>query len=434
MASASASTRRFHASVAASSCAPSCVASPALNPATCGSMVTVGKLAGSISAIVPTSAATGTVGVGRSGRPPGHGDRDGQHGDREHTRPPLVARARRPPADAGRRTASGRGNGRDRPPLIRRPGKYRSNRGRAAHTITNPESRPTLAPNSVSQGAMSTADTTPIAVPNTMRATRPAGTVRGSVIMKNRKIRISGDVMMIHQKWVPVIGVNDQRVVIEWSARASTASPAASEIQSAAPSPSRRRRLQMNRPPATMTAYAATIGQSNGAHQKSSGSTRPLPSTRNAATRAMLDGLKTWPLRNRITYLREQSEGADGGEQVPPAQRPVVAVLRSDHPEQQGGARARLERTRRPHEQRRPPVRRRQLDRGARRQRDDDLGDGDPEAEPPDADEQDREDHHRQVDAWVADARRHVPVRARPDPDGAGERGVARRPRTRSRE
>ena len=140
---------------------------------------------------------------------------------------------------------------------------------------------------------MSTVETTPIAVPYAMRPTRPDGTVRGSVIMKNRKIRISGDVMMIHQKWAPVIGVNDQRVVIEWSARARTPIPAASEIQSAAPSPSSRSLLQMNRPPATMTAYAATIAEPNGAHQKSSGSTRPLPSTRKAATSAMFEGLNT---------------------------------------------------------------------------------------------------------------------------------------------
>ena len=68
-------------------------------------------------------------------------------------------------------------------------------------------SRPTFAPNSVFHGAIRIDAITPTEAPNTMRATRPLGTVRGSVIMKYRKMKISGDVRMIHQKCDPSIGI-----------------------------------------------------------------------------------------------------------------------------------------------------------------------------------------------------------------------------------
>ena len=66
------------------------------------------------------------------------------------------------------------------------------------------------------------------------------------------------------------------------------------------------------------------------------------------------------------------------------------------------------------------------FDRSARHNVTHDLGDGHPESEPPDADEEDREDRHRQVDAWVVDVRRHVSVGALTELDRAGEGCVAR--------
>ena len=66
-------------------------------------------------------------------------------------------------------------------------------------TTSNPLSKPTLVPNSVSHGASSRVDAAPTAQPKTILPRRPAGVVRGSVIMKNRKINVSGDVTSTHQ-------------------------------------------------------------------------------------------------------------------------------------------------------------------------------------------------------------------------------------------
>ena len=52
-----------------------------------------------------------------------------------------------------------------------------------------------------------------------------------------------------------------------------------------------------------MTAYAVSIQTFSGAHQKSSGSTRVLPSTTNATTSPMLDGLNTCEPRYLMTYF-----------------------------------------------------------------------------------------------------------------------------------
>ena len=70
----------------------------------------------------------------------------------------------------------------------------------------------------------------------------------------------------------------------------------------------------------------------------------------------------------------------------------------------------------------------------ADQQRDEDLGDDSRKPSQPMPMNEDREDHDRQVDARVVDARRHVSVRAVAESERAGEGCVARRPRTRSRE
>ena len=59
-----------------------------------------------------------------------------------------------------------------------------------------------------------------------------------------------------------------------------------------------------------MTAYATSIDAFSGAHQKSSGSTHVLPSTTNAATSPMFDGLNTWVPRYLITYFVRREKAA----------------------------------------------------------------------------------------------------------------------------
>ena len=81
----------------------------------------------------------------------------------------------------------------------RAPGTSRSISGRHAQTTTRPPSRATLVPNSFVCGAIRSVLTTATRSPNTTRPTRPAGTVFGSVIMKNRKISTSGEVTITRQ-------------------------------------------------------------------------------------------------------------------------------------------------------------------------------------------------------------------------------------------
>ena len=66
----------------------------------------------------------------------------------------------------------------------------------------------------------------------------------------------------------------------------------------------------MSTPPTRMTAYAASIPRFSGAHQKSNGSTRVLPSTMKARTSPMLDGLNTWDPWNRMRYFVSRESAA----------------------------------------------------------------------------------------------------------------------------
>ena len=51
--------------------------------------------------------------------------------------------------------------------------------------------------------------------PNTTRLVRPDGTVFGSVSMKNRKIRTSGEVTITRQYSKPQTGENAQRATMQ---------------------------------------------------------------------------------------------------------------------------------------------------------------------------------------------------------------------------
>ena len=64
---------------------------------------------------------------------------------------------------------------------------------------TRPASSATLVPNSSLWVAMPSTLATATSDPKMTRPTLPPGTVLGSVIMKNRKIIVSGDVTMTRQ-------------------------------------------------------------------------------------------------------------------------------------------------------------------------------------------------------------------------------------------
>ena len=101
---------------------------------------------------------------------------------------PEIPRGTSRPANARTRSASDFG-----------AGTSRSISGRAAHISTSPVSNPTLVPNSSVCGAIRSVLVIATSSPNTTRPTRPDGDVLGSVIMKNRKIRSSGEVTMTRQ-------------------------------------------------------------------------------------------------------------------------------------------------------------------------------------------------------------------------------------------
>ena len=109
----------------------------------------------------------------------------------------------------------------------RRAAAGRRTRGRAT-----PGRRPSLP--TPSSGARSGArQTRPIATPKTRRALASSGTVFGSVIMKNRKTRISGENTRTRHSSAPMIGPRCQRAVIAWSVAASSAMPDAKTSQNA---------------------------------------------------------------------------------------------------------------------------------------------------------------------------------------------------------
>ncbi len=89
-------------------------------------------------------------------------------------------------------------------------------------------------PNSSVWGAMRRVLTTATRTPNTTRALRPDGTVFGSVIMKNRKIRTSGEVTITRQYSKPQTGAKAQRATMQCPDAASSPIPAARLIQNAA--------------------------------------------------------------------------------------------------------------------------------------------------------------------------------------------------------
>ena len=184
-----------------------------------------------------------------------------------------------------------------------------------------------------------------------------------------------------------------------------------------------------------ITAYAAIIQTLSGAHQKSSGSTRVLPSTMNATTSPMFEGLNTCEPRYLITYFVSSENAAtpaktyqlsvfhgwSGG--VPTTRRiratplPVSIALA-------GQTNIRVERN----------VSATSITRG-REDRREDLRDAHPEVEPDLAQDVDRDDHRRDVEPGVADVRQDQrvggPAEAqRPGRSGHGRRGGVGRART----
>ena len=143
----------------------------------------------------------------------------------------TAPRASAGPAPRRRWPAASR-TGRSRPSRTCGSGRRRSRSGRDG--ADDDQARQQRRPSSRTRrsGAPSGACSRPPRGARTPPARRrPAGTVLGSVIMKNRKIRTSGEVTITRQKSKPQTGANAQFAVMQWPEPASRPIPTTSVIQ-----------------------------------------------------------------------------------------------------------------------------------------------------------------------------------------------------------
>ena len=210
------------------------------------------------------------------------------------------------PAAAGRGNAQ---NGR-RTSCARRAAPTSSTSPRAAQRIASDARIATFVANSVVCGAIRSVARSPTPIAYARRPVLLAGVVFGSVIMKKRKTRISGEETRSHQNCAPSIGPTCQAAVIVCPLAARTPIPAANESQKQTAICSRCSRRRIRNPPTTIRTSATTSAGESGPHQSASGSARSAPSRRKQRTRPMFDGLKTWLPRTRMTYF-DRSATAD---------------------------------------------------------------------------------------------------------------------------
>ncbi len=287
-------------------------------------------------------------------------------------------------------------------------GRNRSSRGRAAHTSASADRTATLVANSVVCGAISSVARSPTHTEYTTRATRPFGIVIGSVIMKKRKIRISGDVTSSHQNDQPVIGPRCHRAVIEWPLAAST------------PIPSCKREPEA--PGDDEEAESRQDGQAAGddecdCQREPWGHRAPpevewlgtvLAEHKEAKNEPEVRGVEDVASSPADQVLRQERDGGRRREDPRSVKAPPVAVRRSRHTQDERDSVAGQERARRPHDHVLAEEGNADLEHRARSDRDEDLGDRETEPEHGLAENLQRDDHRREVEA-------RVPVRGQQD-------------------
>ena len=183
--------------------------------------------------------------------------------------------------------------------------------------------------------------------------------------------------------------------------------------------------------------YAAIIQPFSGAHQKSSGSTRLLPSTMNAMTSPMFDGLNTWEPRYRMRYFVRREKRGDPGEDIPRVGAPRVARRRPGNSKDERDAAAGQHRARRPHEGPARPEGQCHLEDRAGQDRREDLRDADLEAQPELPEDMDRDDDGSDMQSRITDVRQDHGVgapaeRERPVRHIAPRSGLIGRPHSRT--
>ena len=199
--------------------------------------------------------------------------------------------------------------------------------------MTRLASKPTFVPHSVVWGAISSTLPIPTEMAKAILATRPAGMVLGSVSMKNRKIRTSGEITIIRQKSLPQTGPNAQSVVMQCP---DPARIAGADGQRQPVRGGHRQQVQAARHehPATDDQQ---IGERQPAVERAPIEVQRLDplerrARRKATTRPTFDGLKTWEPRYWMTYLVSRARPATMANTyqslVPQGSPAVVSVVR----------------------------------------------------------------------------------------------------------
>ena len=264
------------------------------------------------------------------------------------------------------------------------------------------ESTATFAANSEVNGAIRSVASSPTPIAYARRPAALEGIVRGSVIMKKRKTRTSGDVTSVHQSSKPTIGPTCHAAVMTCPLAASTPIPAAKASQNPTAIPVRCSRPRIAKPPATMIASASTSAGETGPHQKARGSARSGPSRRKQGTRPKFEGLKMWRPRNWIRYFESNAIAEVASEDPAAFGAPPVAVLGPRHAEDERDAVSGQQRARGPHEHALSPESDPDLEDRRGEHRDEDLGDRELELERDLSEHLERDDHRREVETRVA--------------------------------
>ena len=363
----------------------------------------------------------GAVELRRDARRVQDGDVGERAGRQRRSRRPRRAGPGCPPARRARRRRLRRRPrpSRGEPARRRGAGARASRRARAGSRRRGraPPRTATFVANSVVCGAISTTASRPIPIAYARRPGPVRGIVRGSVIMKKRKTRISGE----KTSDAPELPAGDRPEVParrhlvaarreHGEARGEGEPEADRDLEQLQPAEDREpadgdehereRERRAHRPPPEVERVGAL-----------------RPEQQEAEDEAEVRRIEDVRAAELDHVLREQRHGRGAREDPPAVHAPPVAVLGARDAEDERDAVPRQERARRPHQHVLAAERDRDLEHRARQHRDEDLRDREVEVEGRLPQDLQRDDHGREVQARVAHRREQHRVRRAADAD-----------------
>ena len=307
--------------------------------------------------------------------------------------------------------------------------------GRAAQTIVSAASSATFVANSVVCGAIRSDREQRRRRPRRRAALRAA--LRHRLRVRDHEEEEDQDLRREHEHppeaSAPVIGPRCQRAVIACPLAAST------------PDACREREPEADRDPQQVEPAEdrEAAGDDEGEGERQPGATSAPTRSRAGSARVAAEHQEAEhePEVRRVedvpargigsTYFESSETAAVPGEDPPAVQAPPVAVLGARDAEDERDAVAGQERARRPHDHVLPAEGDRDLEHRAGEERDEDLRDREPEVERDLAEDLERDDHRRELEARVAQPWEHNGVEPVADPQNgpgrANECGRAHR-------